>query len=407
MFCQKCGHEILDNAKFCKDCGFGVSGIISNGKFPSSALRRLANYLIDRILGGIVFGVVIVIVWGIISVLSKSGVVSPESAFVKIINTIIPVLIVLSIYINPLYYLFFEGIWGRTLGKWITKTKVVRMDGSKPKFVQILGRSFARLIPFEAFSFLISNNPVGWHDRLSKTLVVPSEYTVDDVKKIDFNESKKQKTALIIVAVLIGLFFFIAVIGILSSVVLTSLSSARAKAQDASIKANLSGIMPQAILYWDSQSVNGKDSSYFGLCKNDIISQMKSTLTVARSIEIVCNDSNESYAISAPLNSGGYWCVDSAGESKEINTTIGTSTSCSSFRELGTSSTAEETLKSNFINGCVSESSNYSFCSCSFDSVFKKLGADEFIAMSNRYDKTGVLEPGVKDSFTNCAYLLK
>lgn len=68
------------------------------------------------------------------------------------------------------YYTVLEGTAGRTLGKLITKTKVVMEDGSKPDLKSVAIRSVSRLIPFEAFSFLGSN--IGWHDSLSNTRVV-------------------------------------------------------------------------------------------------------------------------------------------------------------------------------------------------------------------------------------------
>jgi uncharacterized RDD family membrane protein YckC len=73
----------------------------------------------------------------------------------------------------PIYYILMEGIFGRTLGKLITGTVVVDGFGNKPSFGKIIGRSFARLIPFEAFSFLGSTGR-GWHDSLTDTYVVKS-----------------------------------------------------------------------------------------------------------------------------------------------------------------------------------------------------------------------------------------
>lgn len=70
------------------------------------------------------------------------------------------------------YYVFCEGLWGRTLGKLITGTVVVDDRGGKPSFGQVLGRSAARFIPFEAFSVLFAENSRGWHDSLAKTHVV-------------------------------------------------------------------------------------------------------------------------------------------------------------------------------------------------------------------------------------------
>lgn len=55
------------------------------------------------------------------------------------------------------------------------------VDGSKPKFDEILIRALCRLIPLNAFSFL-GDLGKGWHDTLSKTYVV-------DVVKFDSKQS--------------------------------------------------------------------------------------------------------------------------------------------------------------------------------------------------------------------------
>lgn len=69
------------------------------------------------------------------------------------------------------YYFVMELAFGRTVGKFITGTKVVRADGSHPSAGQIVGRTLSRIIPFEAFSFF-SSPCVGWHDSLSGTRVI-------------------------------------------------------------------------------------------------------------------------------------------------------------------------------------------------------------------------------------------
>lgn len=70
------------------------------------------------------------------------------------------------------YYLLLEYYAnGKTLGKFITKTRVLTYEGEKPSFNQIVGRTLARLIPFDALSFLGSGY-TGWHDSLSKTMVI-------------------------------------------------------------------------------------------------------------------------------------------------------------------------------------------------------------------------------------------
>jgi uncharacterized RDD family membrane protein YckC len=72
------------------------------------------------------------------------------------------------------YYVVMEGAFGFTIGKLITGTRVVDEYGRPPGFARALLRALCRLIPFNAFSLLISDDDVrrGWHDRLSRSYVV-------------------------------------------------------------------------------------------------------------------------------------------------------------------------------------------------------------------------------------------
>lgn len=77
------------------------------------------------------------------------------------------------IYLVSFYFLYnfiFELLFGQTLGKMITGTKVVTYDIKKPTIKTLFIRNLCRLIPFDPFSFLISEN--GWHDSISKTTVI-------------------------------------------------------------------------------------------------------------------------------------------------------------------------------------------------------------------------------------------
>lgn len=71
------------------------------------------------------------------------------------------------------YYWIMEVKFQKTVGKFVTKTKVVKMNGKKPEQSDIISRSFCRLIPFDRVSFLFMKN--GIHDFLSKTKVVKEE----------------------------------------------------------------------------------------------------------------------------------------------------------------------------------------------------------------------------------------
>ena len=81
----------------------------------------------------------------------------------------------LGFFVVLAYFVISETIWQKTPAKFITKTMVVDIEGRKPTLRRIVGRSFARLIPFEVISFLSGSNPVGWHDYLSGTRVVDCE----------------------------------------------------------------------------------------------------------------------------------------------------------------------------------------------------------------------------------------
>lgn len=110
---------------------------------------RFANMLIDNVLY-----MVICFVLGVVSVVIEQPTLISFLTWPALIG----------------YYLFFESVFDATPGKMITRTRVVRLDGGKPSFGQIFGRTLSRLVPFEALSFLGSSG--GWHDRWSKTRVV-------------------------------------------------------------------------------------------------------------------------------------------------------------------------------------------------------------------------------------------
>jgi len=76
---------------------------------------------------------------------------------------------ILDIAVVFAYFYGLENSLGQTVGKMITKTKVVNLDGGKPTTQQMLVRTFSRVIPLEPV-LLIGGK---WlHDSLSQTRVV-------------------------------------------------------------------------------------------------------------------------------------------------------------------------------------------------------------------------------------------
>jgi uncharacterized RDD family membrane protein YckC len=64
-----------------------------------------------------------------------------------------------------------EQHFGKTIGKYITRTKVVSTTGLPLTQSQCIQRTLCRIIPFNTFSGILFNGNF-WHDSISKTMVV-------------------------------------------------------------------------------------------------------------------------------------------------------------------------------------------------------------------------------------------
>lgn len=316
MFCKKCGSEMMAGAQFCNKCGYPVDDtLVAANPYvlvaPATTGKRLVNYIVDYITEFLIL-FIFVILAGLFT------------------GTLATTILILGYVFYFGYYLILESLFGRTLGKVFTKTKVVDRQGNKPSFWRIFGRSLSRYIPFEPFSFLFGAYPMGWHDTISKTLVVSASMTPQEVSRIDLQVIKNQKShgtaATIAIVCVLGL-FFIAFVGILASVVLASLNIARSKGADAAIKANLANAYPKAEIYYDTNN-----NSYSGVCTNiDGILSERNAISEASLSSAVCNDTAKAWAMSVSLktNKDIIWCVDSSGFNKEILGGITNQTSCS------------------------------------------------------------------------------
>lgn len=138
---------------------------------------------------------------------------------------------------------------------------------------------------------------------------------------------------------LIELLVVVAIIGILASVVLAALGSARSRATEAKIKSELSSIRAQAEIYYSANGNYGTGSTT-GSCglpggvantilvavANNGVLELLNSVDNASTGTPTCYVSGTAWAISAPI-SGGHWCVDSNGASKQT-TGIATTTAC-------------------------------------------------------------------------------
>ncbi len=130
---------------------------------------------------------------------------------------------------------------------------------------------------------------------------------------------------------LIELLVVIAIIGILSSVVLASLNTARNKGADAAIKSNINNARAQAELFYSYNDTN----TYTGVCAalasatRGGIATMVTGATNAGGT-VVCTDAAAAWAMSSSLKSDTthWYCVDSTGQAKLETAVVGPVTVC-------------------------------------------------------------------------------
>lgn len=144
---------------------------------------RFANLIIDRIviyISFFLFGTFSVLIYQVLNIEFFLNITNRLSQ----LNRLEDILITSFAYF---LYLFLMEYFtkGRTVGKFITGTKVISTDGKSPTFQDFLIRNISRLVPFDAFSFFGQN---GWHDNWSDTRVINiKNYKAERQVKEDIN----------------------------------------------------------------------------------------------------------------------------------------------------------------------------------------------------------------------------
>lgn len=134
---------------------------------------RFANFIIDYIL-------LLFVMFMLGALLFVVGMESSLAIFdVPFVGNLVGILIYFI-------YIFVQeaSFKGRSLGKFITGTQAVMLDGSEPTLNAIFIRSISRCVPFEVFSFF---GTTGWHDAWSNTRVV---------MKKEFEQNKQKFNAI-------------------------------------------------------------------------------------------------------------------------------------------------------------------------------------------------------------------
>src|SRR3989344_1173069 len=136
---------------------------------------------------------------------------------------------------------------------------------------------------------------------------------------------------------ILELLVVVAMIGILSAIVLTSLSKARYKGGDGGVKSNLRNAISQGEIFYGTNTA--AVNTYTGVCTNPgpvggaktvaehMLAAVKAaglttyvTNAIGTGATATCNDSATLWAAEVPLRGAGVnqmWCVDSSGKSKQ------------------------------------------------------------------------------------------
>lgn len=179
-YCQKCGNELPEGAKYCPICGTAVTTreATAPSTAPTAPVRaeppglklafwweRFIAWLIDIIILGVIVGILGLFAW-----FASITWWSAWPGWLPFFN------FSLGGVIYFLYWLFMDGAYGQSFGKMFLRLKVTRLDGSQIGMgnaaLESLGKAF--LLPLDCL--------IGWivypkkrqrlFNYLSETIVI-------------------------------------------------------------------------------------------------------------------------------------------------------------------------------------------------------------------------------------------
>ena len=128
--------------------------------------QRFLNFLIDNVIIRIALTYITGLALGYLLAFTVPEFAASLS-YNRVSLYVISFAVVLMDYL--FYYTLSESVFkGKTLGKLITGTKAVKVDGAELSFKDAFLRSACRMIPLEAFSGF--GTP--WHDSITETMVI-------------------------------------------------------------------------------------------------------------------------------------------------------------------------------------------------------------------------------------------
>ena len=233
------------------------------------------------------------------------------------------IMFISSLVIPWIYFILMTHFKGATLGKMLVGITVKSEDSQKLSLNNVIiretiGKFISSIILCIGYIMAaFTPKKQGLHDMMAHSIVVYKDPTA------------KHSTGLIVGIILAAILPAIAILGILSSVVLASLSSARMKGNDAATRSQISSIAPQVELYYSIKNSYSKAvDCNSGVFADQNIQQIFSSM---KNKNITCFAENTSYAISARLlENEASFCLDSGGtKNAGIATSDGSKAFCS------------------------------------------------------------------------------
>jgi len=174
-YCQKCGKELPEGAKYCPVCGTAAamkeapaaSAVPTAPAMPEASGLKLAFWW-ERFVAWLIDAVIVGIVVGILGLFVSLSWWSGWPSWIPFFN--------FNGVFLFLYWMFMDGAYGQSFGKMVMRIKVTRLDGSEIGMVnaalESLGKAF--LLPLDCL--------IGWilyprrrqriFNYLSKTIVI-------------------------------------------------------------------------------------------------------------------------------------------------------------------------------------------------------------------------------------------
>ena len=137
---------------------------LDNDYARASGGKRFLNYIIDVVF----FYIVMILIAALLILIAPSSMewLTDDGTGFSLLDR----LITLAIY--AIYMSVMETVFkGKSLGKLITRTRAVNLDGSSITAGTAFSRGFSRAVPFCAFSAL-STPCEPWQDRWTNTMVI-------------------------------------------------------------------------------------------------------------------------------------------------------------------------------------------------------------------------------------------